>query len=102
MKDVTVPTPDTTWTTPSSAWQTESSTARSLRQRRAPRRRLWGVRRPQRCRCPRLTSSWFIGRNDWEGNNGNSVAMEDDDDAYADADAGEYTCDFLKVALRQL
>jgi hypothetical protein len=56
-------------------------------------------------------SSWFIGREDWEGNNGNSVATEndnddDDDDDNdnddAEAEAGEYACDFLKVALRQL
>ena len=51
-------------------------------------------------------SSWFIGREDWEGDNGNSVAMEDNDDdgddADADAEAGEYACDFLKVALRRL
>jgi hypothetical protein len=63
-------------------------------------------------------SSWFIGREDWEGDNGISVAMEDDDDdddddddaddddadadADADAEAGEYACDFLKVALRRL
>jgi hypothetical protein len=48
-------------------------------------------------------SSWFIGWEDWEGNNGNSVATEDDDDdADAEAEAGEYACDFLKVALRRL
>jgi hypothetical protein len=48
-------------------------------------------------------SSWFIGWEDWEGNNGNSVATEDDDDdADVEAEAGEYACDFLKVALRRL
>ncbi len=56
--------------------------------------------------------SWFIGQEDWEGDNGNSVATEDDADANAvavadadanaDTDVGEYECDFLKVALRQL
>ena len=47
-------------------------------------------------------SSRFIGWEDWEGNNGNSVATEDDDNDDADAETGEYACDFLEVALRQL
>ena len=47
-------------------------------------------------------SSQFIGREDWEGNNGNSVAMEDDDNDDANTEAGEYTCNFLEVVLRQL
>ena len=54
-------------------------------------------------------SPWFIGREDWEGDNGNSVATEDDNDDDddddndnddAEAEAGEYACNFLKVALR--
>ena len=44
--------------------------------------------------------SRFIGWEDWEGDNGNSVATEDDDDA--DAEAGEFACDFLEVTLRRL
>ena len=36
----------------------------------------------------------FIGWEDWEGDNGNSVTTEDDDNANA--------CDFLEVALHQL
>ncbi len=36
-------------------------------------------------------SSRFIGPEDWEGENGNSVATEDND---YDADAGEYVCVF--------
>ncbi len=56
-------------------------------------------------------SPWFIGREDWEGDNGNSVATEDDNDDDddddndnddAEAEAGEYACNFLKVALRRL
>ncbi len=39
-------------------------------------------------------SSQFIGREDWKGDNGNSVATEDDDDADA--------CNFLEVTLCQL
>ena len=58
--------------------------------------------------------SWFIGQEDWEGDNGNSIGTEDDADANAvavavadadanaDTDVGEYACDFLKVALRRL
>jgi hypothetical protein len=42
-------------------------------------------------------SSQFIGWEDWEGDNGNSVVTEDDDDA--NAEAGEYACNFLEVAL---
>jgi hypothetical protein len=38
-------------------------------------------------------SSRLIGREDWDGDNGNSVAAEDNDNA--DAKAGEYACDFL-------
>ena len=38
--DATAPTPGAAWTTPSSAWWT----ADGMRQRRAPRRRRWGVR----------------------------------------------------------
>ncbi len=41
-------------------------------------------------------SSQFIGREDWEGDNSNSVAMEDDDNDNTDAEAGEYVCDFLR------
>jgi hypothetical protein len=47
-------------------------------------------------------SSRFIGREDWEGDNGNSVATEDDDNDDVNAEAGEYACNFLEVALRQL
>ena len=61
-------------------------------------------------------SSWFIGQEDWEGDNGDNVATEDnananaiavadanaDADADANAEAGEYACDFLKVALCRL
>ncbi len=42
----------------------------------------------------------FIGREDWEGNNGSSVVAEDDDNA--DAEAGEYARDFLEVVLHRL
>jgi hypothetical protein len=45
-------------------------------------------------------SSRFIGWEDWEGNNGNSVGMEDDD--FSDAEAGEYACNFLEVAIHRL
>ena len=47
-------------------------------------------------------SSRVIGLEDWEGNNGNSVVTEDDDNDDADAEAGEYVCDFLDVGLQQL
>ena len=47
-------------------------------------------------------SSRFIGREDWEGDNCNSFVTEDDDNDDIDAEAGEYACDFLEVALRQL
>ncbi len=40
----------------------------------------------------------FIGREDREGDDGSSVAREDDDDA--NAEAGEYALDFLEVVLR--
>ena len=36
----------------------------------------------------------FIGREDWEGNDGSGVAMEDDDDT--DAEVGGYACNFLE------
>jgi hypothetical protein len=36
----------------------------------------------------------FIGWEDWEGDNGNSITTEDDDNAN--------TCDFLEVTLRRL
>ena len=39
-------------------------------------------------------STRFIGREDWEGDNGNSVAMENNNDNDIDAEA--------RVALRQL
>jgi hypothetical protein len=39
-------------------------------------------------------STRFIGREDWEGDNGNSVAMENNNDNDIDAEAG--------VTLRQL
>ena len=42
----------------------------------------------------------FIGREDWVGNNGSGVAMEDDDNT--DVEAGEYARIFLEVVLRQL
>jgi hypothetical protein len=42
----------------------------------------------------------FIGREDWEGDDGSGVATEDDDDT--DAEAGGYARDFLKVILRRL
>ena len=42
----------------------------------------------------------FIGREDWEGNNGSSVATEEDDDT--DAEAGGYAHNFLEVILCQL
>ena len=42
----------------------------------------------------------FIGREDWEGDNGSGVATEDDDDT--DAEAGGYARDFLEVLLRRL
>jgi hypothetical protein len=42
----------------------------------------------------------FIGWEDREGGNGSGVAMEDDDNA--NAEAGEYARSFLEVVLRQL
>ena len=42
----------------------------------------------------------FIGQEDWEGNNGSGVAMEDDDNT--NAEAGGYAHDFLEVVLHQL
>jgi hypothetical protein len=39
----------------------------------------------------------FFGRENWEGDNGNSIMTEDDDDDDADAEAGEYACNFLEV-----
>jgi hypothetical protein len=45
-------------------------------------------------------SSQFIGREDWEGDNDNSFGTGDDDDD--NAEAGEYACNFLEVALCQL
>ena len=47
-------------------------------------------------------SSQFIGQEDWEGNKGNSVVTEYDNDKDADVEAGEYVCDFLEVGLHQL
>ena len=45
-------------------------------------------------------STLFIGREDWEGDDGSGVATEDDDDT--DAEVGGYACDFLEVVLRRL
>ena len=42
----------------------------------------------------------FIGREDWEENEGSGIATEDDDDT--DAEAGGYERDFLEVVLCQL
>ena len=42
----------------------------------------------------------FIGREDREGNDGSSVATEDDDNT--DAEAGEDARNFLEVVLRRL
>jgi len=42
----------------------------------------------------------FIGREDWEGNNGSGIATEDDDDT--DVEAGGYARNFLEVVLRRL
>jgi hypothetical protein len=42
----------------------------------------------------------FIGRKDREGDDGSGIMTEDDADA--DAEAGEYARDFLEVVLRQL
>ncbi len=42
----------------------------------------------------------FIGREDWEGDDGSGVATEDDDDT--NAEAGGYTRNFLEVVLRRL
>jgi len=47
-------------------------------------------------------SSRFIGREDWEGDNGNIVTTEDDSGDDADAEGGDYACDFLEVMLRRL
>jgi len=44
--------------------------------------------------------SQVIGWEDWEGNNGNSIVTENDDNG--NAEAGEYVCDFFEVALCQL
>ena len=45
-------------------------------------------------------SALFIGREDWEGNDGRGVTTEDDDDT--DAEAGGYARNFLEVLLRRL
>jgi hypothetical protein len=42
----------------------------------------------------------FIGREDWEGDDGSGIVTEDDDDT--DVEAGGYAHDFLEVVLRQL
>ena len=42
----------------------------------------------------------FIGREDWEGEDGSGVATEDDD--YTNAETGGYTRNFLEVVLRRL
>ena len=42
----------------------------------------------------------FIGREDREGDDSSGVAMEDDDNA--DAEAGEYARSFLEAVLRRL
>ena len=47
-------------------------------------------------------SSRFIGQEDWEGDNDNSVAVEDGNNDDANVEVGEYTCNFLEVALCQL
>ena len=44
--------------------------------------------------------SWFIGWEDWEGNNGSGIATEDDDDT--DVEGGGYAHNFLEVILRRL
>jgi len=51
---------------------------------------------------PAINVVRFNGREDWEGNNGNSVATEDNNNGTADAEAGEYVCNFLDVGLHQL
>jgi len=38
-------------------------------------------------------SSRFIGQEDWEGDSGNSVTTEDNNDA--DVKSEEYVCNFL-------
>ena len=42
----------------------------------------------------------FIGREDWEGDDGSGIATEDDDNT--DVEAGGYARDFLEVVLRRL
>jgi len=42
----------------------------------------------------------FIGREDWEGDDGRGVTTEDDDDT--DTEVGGYARDFLEVVLRRL
>ena len=83
--DATAPTPDAAWTTHSPSWQAGFSSARLPRHRWVPRRR----------RSPATTTTsmpvidigaLFIGRKDWEGDDGSGVATEDDDDT--DAEAG--------------
>ena len=45
----------------------------------------------------------FIGRKDWEGDDGSGVATEDDNDTDAEAGGGtSYARDFLVVILRRL
>jgi hypothetical protein len=44
--------------------------------------------------------SWFIGWEDWVGINSNSVATDNNENGNNNAEAGEYACNFLKVALR--
>ena len=51
---------------------------------------------------PAINVVRFIGREDWEGNNGNSVVTEDNNNGTTDAEAGEYVCNFLDVGLHQL
>ena len=62
----------------------------------APKRGGGGVWRPRAIHIGAL----FIGQEDWEGNNGSGVAMEDDDNT--NAEAGGYAHDFLEVVLHQL
>ena len=47
------------------------------------------------------TGALFIGRKDWEGDDGSRVATEDDDDTDAEA-GGVRARNFLEVVLRRL
>ena len=91
------PTPNAAWTTPSSLGgcplDRRVTVGATARQRWSPATATMSM--------PAIDiGALFIGREDREGNDGSGVAMEDDDDA--NAEAGEYVHDFLEVVFRRL